>query len=88
MIEHCELYNKYIRAHGVSVASTKSYIAYLKRVCNELSMSINPETLKSQDDIENISEKLKVKKVPKNTIRNLRTAMRHYICMVKTNNLT
>lgn len=92
MIQYSELYKEYIKTQGVGAKdrvsdSIKSYISYLRGVCNHLCISISPKTLKSKDDMENLSQKLKGR-VSDKTIKNYRSAMRHYICMVKINNLT
>ena len=89
MIENCEKYKKFIKACGVGsrdkvANSINSYVSYLKTVSRYLDIPINSETLASIDDPENLSKKLEETSLSKRTINNCRTAMRHYVSMVKS----
>lgn len=85
MIDKIELFEKYIIKQGVGSKdkvsnSVKSYISYLNSVSRYLNQEINYLVLNSNEDIENISIKLKGK-VSEKTIKNYRSAMRHYVKM-------
>ena len=89
MIQYCEQYKEFIKERGVgsndiAADSRKSYISYLNSVSRHLGIPINPETLGSIDDLENLSKKLKEKDLAPSTISKYKTAMRHYVCMIQT----
>ena len=88
MIKYEIKYQSYIRAKGVGSNdrvgdSIKSYISYLNSVSRHLNITISPETLSSEIDIVNLSNKLK-RKVSDKSIKNYGSAMRQYVSMVKS----
>lgn len=89
MIEHQKEYEKHIKEQGVGsndrvADSVKSYISYLNSVEKHLGITIDPKTLNSLSDLENLSFKLKGK-VSDKTIKNYGSAMKQYIKMVNSN---
>lgn len=88
MIKYEIKYRGYIKAKGVGSNdrvgdSVKSYISYLNSVSRHLNITISPETLSSEIDIVNLSNKLK-RKVSDKSIKNYGSAMRQYVSMVKS----
>ena len=61
--------------------SVQSYISYLLSVSNKLKLEISPESLNSEQDIDQIRKKLDGK-VSLGTLRNFTSAMRQYVSMV------
>lgn len=85
MVDKIELFEKYIIKQGIGskdkvANSVKSYISYLNSVSKYLNQEINYLVLNSDDDIENISIKLKGK-VSDKTIKNYKSAMKYYVKM-------
>lgn len=85
MVDKIELFEKYIIKQGVGskdkvANSVKSYVSYLNSVSKYLNQEINYLVLNSNDDIENISIKLKGK-VSDKTIKNYKSAMKYYVKM-------
>ena len=92
MVEHKLKYQSFIKSKGVGANdkvadSVKSYVSYLESVSRHLNITISPRTLSSEIDIENISKKLKRKKVAEKSIKNYGSAMRQYINLVKSRGL-
>ena len=92
MVEHILKYQSFIKSKGVGANdkvadSVKSYVSYLESVSRHLNITISPRTLSSEIDIENISKKLKRKKIAEKSIKNYSSAMRQYINMVKSHGL-
>lgn len=88
MIQHQEKYVIYIKANGVGsndkvADSCKSYISYLNSVQKHLGISISANTLSTEVDIVNISEKLKKQTtLSDKTIKNYGSAMKQYVSLV------
>ncbi|MDD3008302.1 MAG: site-specific integrase [Arcobacter sp.] len=85
MVDKIELFEKYIIKQGIGskdkvANSVKSYVSYLNSVSKYLNQDINYLVLNTNEDIENISIKLKGK-VSDKTIKNYKSAMKHYIKM-------
>ncbi|HIJ88195.1 MAG TPA: hypothetical protein HPP97_11045 [Desulfuromonadales bacterium] len=92
MIEHEKQYVTFIQAKGVGKndkiegASPRSYLGYLTSVSEILDFNISPQTVKTDDDVNNILSKLKnhntIKRADK-TIRNYGSALKKYAEMVQ-----
>lgn len=90
MIKFLKEYEQYIKEQGVGskdvvADSRKSYVSSLRHVSKHLEgIEISPETLSSEDDINDLSERLsKTKKVSEKTIKNYCSAMKQYVRMIK-----
>ena len=91
MIRHSEKYESFIKQMGVGANdkvadSVKSYISYLNSVSKYLDITIGPETLCSDEDVQHLSKLLKGK-VSDKTIKNYGSAMKQYVKMVKVYSL-
>ena len=90
MIQYQDKYEAFIKANGVGsndkvADSCKSYISYLNSVQKHLDMSISPQSLSTENDIMNISERLKKQTaLSKKTITNYGSAMKQYVAMVSS----
>jgi len=89
MIEHQERYEGFIKDNGVGsndkvADSVKSYISYLNSVGKHLNVIVGPSILSNEHDKQNLTLKLKLKKVVSDhTIDNYKSAMAQYISMVE-----
>ena len=91
MIEHQIKYQKFIKSRGVGsndrvADSVASYISYLNSVEKYLNQRIGPSTLRTENDIETIANRLKGK-VSEKSINNYKSAMRQYVEMINQLNL-
>ena len=91
MIEYQELYVRFITLRGVGskdhvASSPKSYVSYLNGVSKLLNQDITPVTLRSEDDVSNVLQRLSGRRA-ESTLRNYRTAMRQYVAMVQSEGL-
>ncbi|MDX8128675.1 hypothetical protein QLH52_15375 [Methylomonas sp. OY6] len=83
MIQHEKQYLEFIQKRGVGAndhvaSSPDSYISYLRSVATLIGQEITPSLLKSEEDINNIVQKITSQREPK-TIRNYCSAMRRYV---------
>jgi len=88
MIEHQFKYQQYLKTQGVGsrdkvADSIKSYLSYLNSVSNYLNITIGPKTLSSEQDVVNLSIKLRGK-VSDKSIKNYGSAMKQYVSMVQS----
>ncbi|MEA2018409.1 MAG: hypothetical protein U9N59_08165 [Campylobacterota bacterium] len=86
MIEFEKEYKDFIVKNGVGendkvASSVKSYISYLNSIAKYLDITIEPNKLCTENDIEIISLQLDGKVAGK-TIQNYKSAMKQYIKMV------
>lgn len=86
MIQCEKRYLEFIQKRGVGsndhvASSPDSYISYLRSVSKLIDQDITPWVLKSEEDINNIVQKITGQRQPK-TIRNYCSAMRHYVDLV------
>lgn len=91
MIVHEDLYLDFIEERGVGAndvvaSSPKSYLSYLNSVSRLIDAEISPRTLRSEADILDILSSIDGKRRP-STIRNYRSAMKHYVAMVQARGL-
>jgi len=87
LLVHRKKFEQYISERGVGskdkvADSVKSYVSYLNGVSKHLNIEINPDTLSTQSDIEELSSRLHGKVSPR-TLHNYRTAMKRYIEMLQ-----
>lgn len=88
MIQHQEKYEAFIKANGVGsndkvADSCKSYLSYLNSVQKHLNIRISKQTLSTESDIADISEKLKKQTaLSDKTIKNYGSAMKQYISLI------
>lgn len=86
MIKYEKEYVLFLKKNGVGsndkvASSVKSYISYLNSVSKYLNITIGPETVRTIDDINNLSSQL-IGKVASKTIKNYGSAMKQYVQMV------
>jgi hypothetical protein len=91
MIEHEERYLAYVQEQGVGdndqvASSPKSFVSYLRSAARRLNVRICPELLHSDEDIDRIALQLSGR-LATGTICNCRSAMRHYVAMVRSHRL-
>ena len=89
MIKHESHYRRYLKNLGtVNDDSIKSYTEdYLPGVARNLNKSITPQLLNSYSAIDEIKETLLGMRINGNTVKNWKTAMRHYCKMCQKHNL-
>lgn len=91
MIEYENEYIQWISECGVGqndrvASSTSSYRSYLKSVARHLKSTISPSNLSTHDEIKHIVKSMKGA-FSEESISNYKTAMSHYVDMVKTKDL-
>ncbi len=79
--------NHVIRKNGRVICAPTAYLAYLKAVSRRLNLLISPVNLSNLNDVEQIDLQLRSQSIMTHTISNYKTAMNHYIEMVRTNEL-
>ncbi len=90
MIQHQYNYEAYIKANGVGsndkvADSCRSYISYLNSIQKHLDMCISAQSLSTESDIYNISERLtNLNTLSDKTIKNYGSAMKQYVAMVSS----
>jgi hypothetical protein len=62
--------------------SIYSYVSYLRTVSRLLNIDISPETVKDEDDVQNLYQRMYGKRSAK-SISNYRSALRQYARMVQ-----
>jgi hypothetical protein len=87
MIVNESQYRLWIVEHGVGqkdrvASSPDSYISYLNSVSKSLGEDISPSVLSSEADVDAIAARITDKAV--RTVQNYKTAMHHYVEMVKS----
>lgn len=87
MIVNESQYRQWIVDRGVGqndrvASSPDSYISYLNSVSESIGEDISPSLLSSEADVDKIANRITDK--ASNTIQNYKTAMRHYVEMVKS----
>ena len=83
-------FQEYITEDGVGrndvvSDSHRSYLTYLKQTAKHTQLEINPDSLKSDSDINDFVNELKLSgKVSKKTVSNYTSAMKKYVEMVNS----
>lgn len=88
MIGNETAYRRFLATQGVGAkdrvaSSIDSYVSYLRTVSRLTSAEVTPVTLRCEDDVLDFVARLDGKAALK-TIRNCRSAMRHYVAFVQT----
>jgi hypothetical protein len=65
-------------------SSPKSYISYLNCASKLIGEAISLRSVSNENDVLDIADRLKGKRAP-GTIRNIKSAMRQYVAMLRTN---
>jgi len=88
VIKYQTEFEGYIKANGNGpaekvAASVKSYVASLNSVSKHLGISINAKILSSEEDINELSDRLRqMGRISPKNIKHYRTAMQQYVNMV------
>jgi|GEM_PF-1554754 len=86
-VQYAHRYLQFISKHGVGqkdniASSPESYLSYLRSVSGIIGRIIAPDILKSEDDIIELTRHVQGERAT-STISNYRSAMRHYVAMLK-----
>ncbi len=78
MVTHLAEFKQYLG----TLSSRDRYVRFLQDVAEVSGQSITPKTLRSEDDIENLAEKL-APHYSEKSVANYRSVMRRYVDMVE-----